>query len=114
MTSPQAMPSSNASSPGEDTDLSQYAAAMGVQRGPDAAAPASSPSTSSAYSLRRQQLESVSLQVKQLSSGLESMAKQFPQVSKEIGMVQTAMTRILVKIVGSATSGSTPTTGALG
>ena len=109
MTSPQPFPPENAQAPGGD-DISQYAAMMGVQRQPNQLR---SPQQG-ADALRRQQLDEASKQIEQLGKGLDVLAVQFPQVAKEVEELHRALNAILVRIVGSAMPGSTPTTGAMG
>ncbi len=78
---------------------------MGVQPGA---------ASNNADQLRKQQMDSAGMQVRSVSQQLDTMAKQFPAAAQDILMLKQGLTRVLVKIVGSAQSESQAPTGQLG
>ena len=106
MTSPQPFPSTEQSQ-GQSSgqDLSAYAGMMGVQQ---------QGARMTTEQLRKQQMESVNLQIRSIGEALDGITKQFPAAAQEGMALKAGLTRMLVRIVGSSTSGSQPPTGAMG
>jgi hypothetical protein len=86
--------------------MAPYSAMMGIQQ--------QNPGQNNAEQMRRQQIESVGMQIRQLTSELDSIAKQFPVAAQEVLAMKSGLTKVLVKIVGSSAPESQPSTGALG
>ena len=106
MTSPQPFPSpEQPQDQSSGTDMSAYAGMMGVQQ---------KGARMTTEQLRKQQMESVNLQIRSLGEALDGIARQFPAAAQEAQGLKAGLTRMLVRIVGSSTSGSQPATGAMG
>jgi hypothetical protein len=106
MTSPQPFPSPGQSQPeSSGQDLAPYAAVMGVQQGAN---------RMNVAQMRKQQMESVEMQVRSITEMVDGIAKQFPAAAQETMALKAGLTRMLVRIVGSSTPESQPQTGAMG
>lgn len=70
--------------------------------------------TDNARELRKAQLRTVGLQIQQITESLNGIARQFPDVAREVRMMQQIGTQVLVKINGAQSPESQPSTGALG
>ena len=67
-----------------------------------------------AEQMRRQQMQSVSMQVQDIGTRLDGIARQFPASARSIEEMKRALTKLLVEIVGSSMSESQAPTGDLG
>ena len=85
--------------------MSAYAGMMGVQQ---------QGGRMTTEQLRKQQMESVQLQTRSIGEALDGIAQQFPAAGQEIQALKSGLTRMLIRIVGSSTPGSQPSTGAMG
>jgi hypothetical protein len=106
MTSPQSFPNPGGQPSSSGTEMGPYADVLGVQ--------AEAPKTDSADKLRIQQQQQAGMQVRNLSSQLDGMARQYPAVSQDILTLKRGLTQLLVKIMGSSPSESQPPTGDMG
>jgi uncharacterized protein involved in exopolysaccharide biosynthesis len=95
-----------AQSPNPGTSVNDLKSAMGVS--------GDTSSQINAEQIRRQQIQSVSMQIQDIGSRLDGIAKQFPAAAQDVNNLKQGMTKLLVRIVGSSMSESQSPTGALG
>lgn len=105
LSSPQGSPGNAAAGGGS---LSDFGSVMGVQQGQQPSV------TDNARELRKAQMRTVGQQIQQITETLNGIARQFPDVSREVQAMQQMGTAVLVKIAGAQSPESQPPTGALG
>jgi len=86
--------------------MQDYKSALGVNE--------QSSTQLNAEQVRRQQIQTVSVQVQGLGNALDGIARQFPASSKSVQELKRNLTKLLVEIVGSSMSESQAPTGAMG
>jgi len=102
MTSPMPQPSQ---SPSPSPGLNDFKGALNV------GAPEND---SNIESVRRAQIQQVSVNVQDLSKRLDGIARQYPAAAQDAEELKRGLTRLLVRIVGSSMAESQSPTGALG
>ena len=106
MTSPQPSPQFAQAQP-SGPGVQDYKSVLGIGG-------QESPEQMNAEQMRRQQIQSVSVQIQGIGSQLDGIARQFPASAKPIAELKRNLTGVLVTIVGSSMSESQPSTGAMG
>jgi hypothetical protein len=103
---PGSPPPSTPQAPPAGSGMQDYKSALGVTDQSSAAL--------NAEQMRKQQIQSVSVQVQGLSAALDGISRQFPASSQSVMELKRNLTKLLVEIVGSSMSESQASTGAMG